>query len=157
MQYTVEEVLKYVEEEDAKFIRLAFCDAFGVQKNISVMPGELKKAFEDGAPISAKEIAGFRGSPYAKLYLKPDPSTLAVLPWRPDSGRVLRMFCEPLCYEPCPGPEPKGVLPPYRPPYPPPARVGLFLSGAGPCGIHDSGSRKNVSGRLPECSHEHLQ
>ena len=94
MQYTVEEVFKYVEEEDVKFIRLAFCDAFGVQKNISVMPGELKKAFEDGAPISAKEIAGFRGSPYAKLYLKPDPSTLAVLPWRPDSGRVLRMFCD---------------------------------------------------------------
>ena len=94
MQYTVEDVLKYVEEEDAKFIRLAFCDAFGVQKNISVMPGELKKAFEDGAPICAKEIAGFRGSPYAKLYLKPDPSTLAVLPWRPDSGRVLRMFCD---------------------------------------------------------------
>ena len=94
MQYTVEEVLKYVEEEDAKFIRLAFCDAFGVQKNISIMPGELKKAFEDGAPISAKEIAGFRGSKCAKLYLKPDSSTLAVLPWRPDSGRVLRMFCD---------------------------------------------------------------
>ena len=94
MQYTVEEVLKYVEEEDAKFIRLAFCDAFGVQKNISVMPGELKKAFEDGAPISAKEIAGFRGSKCAKLYLKPDSSTLAVLPWRPDSGKVLRMFCD---------------------------------------------------------------
>lgn len=94
MQYTVEEVLKYVEEEDAKFIRLAFCDAFGVQKNISVMPGELKKAFENGAAISAKKIAGFRESPSASLYLKPDSSTLAVLPWRPDSGRVLRMFCD---------------------------------------------------------------
>ncbi len=94
MQYTFDEMLKYVEEEDAKFIRLAFCDAFGVQKNISVMPGELKKAFEDGAPISAREIAGFRGSTSAKLYLKPDSSTIAVLPWRPDSGRVLRMFCD---------------------------------------------------------------
>ncbi len=94
MLYTVDEVLKYVEEEDAKFIRLAFCDAFGVQKNISVMPGELKKAFEDGAPISAKEIAGFKCGNIAKLYLKPDPNTLAVLPWRPDSGKVLRMFCD---------------------------------------------------------------
>ena len=53
MQYTVEEVLKYVEEEDAKFIRLAFCDAFGVQKNISVMPGELKKAFDHGIAVNA--------------------------------------------------------------------------------------------------------
>jgi len=94
MYYTVEEAMKYMEEEDAKFIRLAFRDAFGVQKNISVMKGEVQKAFEYGTPINAREIAGFEDCPHASLYLKPDPSTLAVLPWRPDSGRVLRMFCD---------------------------------------------------------------
>ncbi len=94
MQYMFDEVMKYIEEEDAKFIRLAFRDAYGVQKNISVMPGEIKKAFEDGIPINAREIAGFRDCPYASLYLKPDPETLSVLPWRPDSGKVLRMFCD---------------------------------------------------------------
>ena len=77
-----------------KFIRLAFRDAFGIQKNISVMTGEVQKAFEHGTPINAREIAGFESCPYASLYLKPDPSTLAILPWRPDSGRVLRMFCD---------------------------------------------------------------
>ena len=94
MYYTFDDVMKYIEEEDAKFIRLAFRDAYGVQKNISVMPGEMKKAFEDGIPINAREIAGFRDCPYASLYLKPDPDTLSVLPWRPDSGKVLRMFCD---------------------------------------------------------------
>ena len=94
MYYIEEEALKYMEEEDAKFIRLAFRDAFGVQKNISVMTGEVQKAFEYGTAINAREIAGFEDCPYASLYLKPDPSTLAVLPWRPDSGRVLRMFCD---------------------------------------------------------------
>ncbi len=94
MDYTIEEVLKYIEEEDVKFIRLAFRDAYGIQKNISVSPGEVKKAFEDGAPINARVIAGFEDCPYASLYLKPDPDTLAILPWRPDSGRVLRMFCD---------------------------------------------------------------
>ncbi|MCR4586735.1 MAG: glutamine synthetase family protein [Lachnospiraceae bacterium] len=94
MRYTEEEVMKYIEEEDAKFIRLAFRDAFGIQKNISVMPGEVKKAFDDGAPISARDIAGFQDCPYSSLYLKPDPDTLSVLPWRPDSGKVLRMFCD---------------------------------------------------------------
>lgn len=93
MQYTFEDVMKYIEEEDAKFIRLAFRDAYGVQKNISVMPTELKKAFEDGIPISARQIAGFEDCPFASLYLKPDPDTLAVLPWRPDRGKVLRMYC----------------------------------------------------------------
>ena len=94
MEYTVDEVLKYIEEEDAKFIRLAFRDAFGVQKNLSVMPGEIRKAFGLGIPVNARSIAGFEEGPHSLLYLKPDSSTLAVLPWRPDNGRVLRMFCE---------------------------------------------------------------
>ncbi len=94
MNYTMDEVMRFIDEEDVKFIRLAFRDAYGVQKNISVMPGEVKKAFEDGTPINAKEIAGFKDSEYASLYLKPDPDTLAILPWRPDSGKVLRMFCD---------------------------------------------------------------
>ena len=93
MNYTFDEVIKFTEEEDVKFIRLAFRDAFGVQKNISVMTGELRKAFTDGIPVNARVIAGFSDCPYASLYLKPDPDTMAILPWRPDNGRVLRMFC----------------------------------------------------------------
>ena len=31
MEYTYEEIMKYIEEEDAKFIRLAFRDAYGDQ------------------------------------------------------------------------------------------------------------------------------
>ncbi|MCR5356480.1 MAG: glutamine synthetase family protein [Lachnospiraceae bacterium] len=94
MEYTAEEVLKYIEEEEAQFIRLAFRDAFGIQKNISVMPGEVKKAFDFGAPINARMITGFEESQYPMLYLKPDPSTLSILPWRSESGKVLRMFCD---------------------------------------------------------------
>ena len=41
MNYSKEEVLQYVREDDVKFIRLAFCDVFGRQKNISIMPDEL--------------------------------------------------------------------------------------------------------------------
>ena len=94
MSYTTDEVLHQIEEEDVRFVRLAFFDAFGVQKNIAVMPGEVKKAFETGMPINAREIAGFADSPYASLYLKPDPDTLTILPWRSESGKVLRMFCD---------------------------------------------------------------
>ena len=32
---TVNEVLQFVEENDVKFVRLAFCDLFGTLKNIS--------------------------------------------------------------------------------------------------------------------------
>ena len=53
MKYSKEEVLQYMQEEDVKFIRLAFCDVFGKQKNISIMPQELCRAFEHGIAIDA--------------------------------------------------------------------------------------------------------
>ena len=59
MKYSKEEVLQYMQEEDVKFIRLAFCDVFGKQKNISIMPQELPRAFEHGIAIDASAIAGF--------------------------------------------------------------------------------------------------
>ena len=91
--YTKSEVLEFVEEEDVKFIRLAFFDLTGKQKNISIMPTELERAFEDGIPFDASAIEGFEGPQKSELYLLPDPSTLAIIPWRPATGKVVRMFC----------------------------------------------------------------
>ncbi len=94
MKYTKDEVMQYVEEEGVKFIRLAFCDVYGRQKNISIMPGELARAFSDGIAFDASAIAGFGGEVRSDLLLHPDPSTLAGLPWRSENGRVVRMFCD---------------------------------------------------------------
>lgn len=94
MNYTKREVMQFVEEEDVKFIRLAFCDVFGKQKNISIMPNELNRAFEHGIAIDAWSIAGFDKHLHSDLFLYPEPSTLVILPWRPEHGRVVRMFCD---------------------------------------------------------------
>ena len=93
MKYSADEVLQYVEEEDVKFIRLAFCDVYGKQKNISVMPSELPRAFSSGVAVDASAIAGFGGEVHSDLFLRPDADTLTVLPWRPEHGRVVRMLC----------------------------------------------------------------
>lgn len=93
MSYSEKEVMQYCAEEDVKFIRLAFCDVFGVQKNISVMPSQLPKVFKHGIAIDASAIDGFGQEGRSDLFLYPDPSTLTVLPWRPEHGRVVRMFC----------------------------------------------------------------
>lgn len=93
MKYSKQEVMQYVMEEDVKFIRLAFCDVFGKQKNISIMPTELPRAFEYGIAIDASAIAGFGDETHSDLLLHPDPETLMTLPWRPEHGRVVRMFC----------------------------------------------------------------
>lgn len=93
MKYTPEEVMQYIQEEDVKFIRLAFCDARGCQKNISIMPHELERAFQYGIAIDGAAIAGFGDEVHSDLFLHPDPATITVLPWRPEHGRVVRMFC----------------------------------------------------------------
>ncbi len=93
MKYSAQEVIQYVNEEDVKFIRLTFCDVYGNQKNISIMPSELPRAFEYGIAFDASSIDGFGDEMHSDLFLRPDPETLAILPWRPEHGRVIRMFC----------------------------------------------------------------
>ena len=93
MQYTAAEVIQYVREEDVKFIRLAFCDVFGRQKNLAILPDELERAFSFGIPFDASAIPGFGGEVRSDLILHPDPATLSSLPWHPENGRVVRMFC----------------------------------------------------------------
>ncbi|MBR6007375.1 MAG: glutamine synthetase, partial [Clostridia bacterium] len=93
MKYSKDEVMQYVSEEDVKFIRLAFCDVFGRQKNISIMPEELPRAFEYGIAFDASAIKGFGDETHSDLLLHPEPETLTWLPWRPEHGKVVRMFC----------------------------------------------------------------
>ena len=94
MGYSYEEVMDFIEQEDVRFIRLAFTDAYGRQKNIAIPPDELPRAFSDGISFDASAIAGFTNVVKSDLFLFPIPSTLTVLPWRSFHGKVVRMFCE---------------------------------------------------------------
>lgn len=88
------EVMQFIEENDVKFIRLAFTDLFGQLKNIAILPDQLSQAFEEGVVFDATAIAGCEGLYDGDLLLKPDPDSLCMLPWRPQSGRVCRLLCE---------------------------------------------------------------
>ncbi|MCR5195496.1 MAG: glutamine synthetase family protein [Pseudobutyrivibrio sp.] len=92
-QLSVDDIINFANENDVKFIRLAFCDLYGTQKNISIMPQELKQAFEEGVNFDSFLILGYEDVNSQDLFLKPDPDTLHILPWRPQSGRVIRMYC----------------------------------------------------------------
>ena len=61
MRYTSEEVIQFVQEEDIKFIRLAFCNVYGKQHNVAIMPSELKRAFAYGIAFDASAVDGFGG------------------------------------------------------------------------------------------------
>ena len=91
---TYEELMEFIEEENVEFIRLAYFDVFGRQKNISIMAGELERAMRYGISIDGSAIAGFDADIRSDLFLRPDPSTLSIVPWRPTDGRVCRVFCD---------------------------------------------------------------
>lgn len=92
--FNKEECLRFIEEENVKFIRLAFFDAFGTQKNIAIQPDALPKAFEKGISFDRFNIKGFDNKGKADLFLFPDPSTLTILPWRSMDGAVIRLYCD---------------------------------------------------------------
>ena len=91
---TYEDVLNFCEEQDVRFIRLSYFDMYGTQKNVSVLPTELKRAFVEGISFDASAIDGFLDEVHSDLLLYPDPNTMSILPWRSMDGGVIRMYCD---------------------------------------------------------------
>ena len=91
-----EYVLKTVESRDVHFVRFWFTDMLGRVKSFAVSPNELENAFAEGIGFDGSRIAGFAetaSGAWCDLLAFPDATTFQVLPWRPDSNAVARMFC----------------------------------------------------------------
>jgi len=88
------EVLEMAKELGVKFIRLQFTDIFGVLKNVSVTVEQLEKALNGELMFDGSSIEGFVRIEESDMYLRPDPSTFVVFPWRPREGAVARLICD---------------------------------------------------------------
>ena len=102
-------MLALVEEHDIQFIRLWFTDILGQLKSFAVGKDELEGALEEGMGFDGSSITGFNRIEESDMIAMPDPSTFAVLPWRPQEKAVARMFCDVLV----PGGEPYEGDPRY--------------------------------------------
>jgi glutamine synthetase len=92
------DVLELVKKHDVKFVRLWFSDIHGQLKSFAVPIEELGYAFDEGMGFDGSSIQGFARIDESDMIAKPDPSTFALLPWRPKEKAVARMFCD--IYEP---------------------------------------------------------
>ena len=93
-KYTKEDIFRIVEEEDIAFIRLQFCDIFGVPKNIAIAASQLESALNNECMFDGVSVEGFVRSDESDMYLYPDLDSFEIYPWRPQSGKVARMFCD---------------------------------------------------------------
>ena len=92
--YTREDILRIVEEEDVGFIRLQFTDIFGTMKNIAITSSQLEKALDNQIMFDGSSIEGFARVEESDMYLHPDLNTFEIFPWRPQQGKVARLICD---------------------------------------------------------------
>ena len=90
----IEYVLHEAMENDVKFIRLWCTDILGSLKGFAVTVEELEGALNRGMGFDGSAIEGFARSGEIDLYALPDPNTFSILPWRPRTNAVARMFCD---------------------------------------------------------------
>src|SRR5436309_12848345 len=93
---TADDVKALVKDRAIRFIRFWFTDILGQLKSFSINAQELDDAFEGGMGFDGSSITGFNAIEESDMIAQPDPTTFAVLPWRPEESGVGRMFCDVL-------------------------------------------------------------
>lgn len=106
-----EEVMDKAKENDVQFVRLQFTDIFGVLKNVAIPVDQLPKALDGQIMFDGSSIDGFVRIEESDMYLKPDPDSFTLFPWRTGDGSVARLICDVYSsdgtlFEGCP----RGVL-----------------------------------------------
>ena len=87
-KYTKEDIIRMVREDDVEFIRMQFTDIFGQLKNVAITASQIEKAVNNEIMIDGSSIEGFVRINESDQYLRPDLDTFAILPWRPQHGKV---------------------------------------------------------------------
>jgi len=90
----VKKVLEQVKKDSIKFITLQFTDLLGVIKEIVVPVEELEDASRNGVWFDGSSIEGFARIQESDLFLKPDMTTYAVVPWLTENGKTARLICD---------------------------------------------------------------
>ena len=88
------EILEKARQAGVKFVRLQFTDILGVLKNVAIPVEQLEKALDGELMFDGSSIHGFARIEESDMYLRPDPTTFALFPWRPRDGTVARMMCD---------------------------------------------------------------
>ncbi|MFW6450232.1 MAG: type I glutamate--ammonia ligase [Nanoarchaeota archaeon] len=84
-----DEILEKATKDGVKFVELYFTDLHGMIKAVTIPVEKLKEAFEKGIWFDGSSIEGFTRICESDMYLKPDPTTYAVIPWENNTARFI--------------------------------------------------------------------
>ena len=94
MKEEMQELLEKVKQDDVKLIHLMFTDVLGNIKASTIPVERLPEALEKGIWFDGSSIEGFKRIYESDMFLKPDTSTYAILPWGPKEGADARFICD---------------------------------------------------------------
>ena len=89
----VEEVLLRAEKEKVRFVNLQFTDIVGMVKSVTIPIEQLPDCIEHGKWFDGSSIEGFARIAESDMYLVPDLSTFAVIPWERGENTTARVIC----------------------------------------------------------------
>ncbi len=90
---TPEQLLELVKQEEINFIDLQFTDIVGARKNVTIPTRELEPTLNHGIWFDGSSIEGFARIAESDMYLVPDISTFAILPWLSGKEKTGRLIC----------------------------------------------------------------
>ena len=91
----VKNILAQVQKDNVKFVQLQFTDIFGIVKGVTIPVNHLSQSLQNGTWFDGSSIEGFARIAESDMYLKPDISTYAVIPWlKSEEGNTARFICD---------------------------------------------------------------
>ena len=107
-----EDIKAVIRDQNIGTISLQFTDILGTVKHVEIPSDQIDKALEGELMFDGSSIEGFVRIEESDMYLRPDPATFVILPWKMREGRrTARLICD--IYNPDGTPfagDPRGTL-----------------------------------------------
>src|SRR3989338_3304460 len=94
MEDESKKVLEKAKKDEVKFVQLQFTDIHGTIKSVTIPIHKLEESLEKGTWFDGSSIEGFTRIAESDMFLKPDPTTYAVLPWEAGTKATARLICD---------------------------------------------------------------
>jgi glutamine synthetase len=89
-----ERVEALIREANVEFVNLQFSDIVGIVKQITIPTHQWPQAAKSGVWFDGSSVEGFARIAESDMFLKPDLSTFAVIPWEKESLVTARVICD---------------------------------------------------------------
>ncbi|KGA96163.1 glutamine synthetase [Alkalihalobacillus alcalophilus ATCC 27647 = CGMCC 1.3604] len=96
----IQEIKETIEKKSVELLHMQFVDIEGTLKHVTITAEQLEQAVDGKVMFDGSSITGFTPINQSDLYLNPDLSTFAVLPWTEEDGYSEARF---LCSVTTPG------------------------------------------------------